>query len=155
MNLIWGAAPRPIDTGASDPHDLNRIAYRSNNAVAHIGDVAWQYTVRGNGCSGCPIRCHTMLKVPSVSGKYGIPDVGQGTCVRLTLGSRFFKAFPDGSGGQTEVEASMVGMHLADDVGLWDNYGQLQRDFQKLYYDGYYPEEPGSKGIRQLLLGQV
>ena len=24
----------------------------------------------------------------------------------------------------------MVGMHLADDLGIWENYGQLQRDFQ-------------------------
>ena len=92
-----------------------------------------------------PSVCHTVLKVPSVSKKYGIPDIGQGTCVRLTLGGRFFKAFPDGSGGKTEVEASMVGMHLADDVGLWDNYGQLQRDFQKLYYDGYIRKHLGEK----------
>ena len=30
----------------------------------------------------------------------------------------------------------MVGMHLADDLGVWENYGQLQRDFQELYYNG-------------------
>ena len=31
----------------------------------------------------------------------------------------------------------MVGMHLADDLGIWCNYCQMQRDFQKLYYEGY------------------
>jgi aldehyde:ferredoxin oxidoreductase len=30
----------------------------------------------------------------------------------------------------------MVGMALADDLGVWCNYGQLQRDFIKLYYNG-------------------
>ncbi len=91
---------------------------------------------RGNGCSSCPIRCHTMLKVPAVSTKYGIPAVGQNTCAGLLLGRAFFKTFPDGPKGQTAIEACMVGMHLADDLGVWDNYGQLQRDLQGLYYKG-------------------
>ena len=34
------------------------------------------------------------------------------------------------------LEACMVGMHMAGDLGLWCNYGQLQRDLIKLYYDG-------------------
>ncbi len=29
----WGAAPRPIETGTCEPHNLNRIAYRTNNAA--------------------------------------------------------------------------------------------------------------------------
>jgi aldehyde:ferredoxin oxidoreductase len=132
----WGAAAPSIDTGACEPHNLNRIAYRTNNAAFFLGEKAWKYTVRGNGCTACPIRCHTMLKVPSVSAKYGIPEVGQNTCVGLMFGRGFFKNFPDGPKGETAIEACMVGMHLADDLGLWENYGQLQRDFQALYYDG-------------------
>lgn len=132
----WGAADPSIDTGPCEPHDLNRVAYRTNNAAYFLGEKAWQYTVRGNGCTGCPIRCHTMLKVPTVSAKYGIPEVGQNTCTGLLLGRSFFRTFPDGARGQTAIEASMVGMHLADDLGVWENYGQLQRDFQALYYDG-------------------
>jgi len=145
---IWGAAPRPIESGTCDPHDMNRIAYRSNNAVVYLGESVWQYTVRGNGCASCPIRCHTIIKVPSVSEKYGIPDMGQSTCVRLQIGSLFFKEFPDGRRGKTNVEACMVGMHLADDLGLWDNYGQLQRDFQKLYYDGFIRKKLGEKEFK-------
>ena len=30
----------------------------------------------------------------------------------------------------------MVGVHLIDDLGIWDNYGQIQRDFIKTYHDG-------------------
>ncbi len=140
----WGAADPNIDTGACDPHDLNRIAYRTNNAAFYLGDKAWQYTVRGNGCPSCPIRCHTMIKVPAVAVKYGIPAVGQNTCAGLLFGRAFFKTFPDGPKGQTSIEACMVGMHLADDLGLWENYGQLQRDFQKLYYEGIMSGKVGT-----------
>ena len=141
----WGAANPPIDTGACDPHNLNRIAYRTNNAAFFLGEKAWQHTVRGNGCTGCPIRCHTILKVPAVSSKYGIPDTGQNTCGGLVFGRSFFRSFPDGLQGQTSIEACMVGMHLADDLGIWNNYGQLQRDFQKCYYEGIFRSKVGEK----------
>ncbi len=145
----WEAAPRPIETGTCEPHNLNRIAYRTNNAAFYLGDIAWQYTVRGNGCSGCPIRCHTMMKVPSVTGKYGIPDVGQNTCGGLNFGRSFFKNFPDGPRGLTNLEACMVGMHLADDLGLWCNYSQLQRDFKKLYYEGFIKKRLDEKEFQK------
>ncbi len=132
----WGAAAPSIETGPCEPHNLNKIAYRTNNAAFFLGEKAWKYTVRGNGCTACPIRCHTMLKVPGVSTKYGIPEIGQNTCVGLLFGRGFFKTFPDGPKGETAIEACMVGMHLADDLGIWDNYGQVQRDFQMLYYNG-------------------
>jgi aldehyde:ferredoxin oxidoreductase len=145
---VWGANASFIETGTCEPHNLNRIAYRSNNAAFFMGDIAWQYTVRGNGCTSCPIRCHTILKVPSVSAKYGIPEIGQNTCVGLNFGRNFYKKFPDGPKGLTNVEANMVGMHLADDMGVWCNYSQLQRDFQKLYYDGIIEKKLGSKEFK-------
>jgi aldehyde:ferredoxin oxidoreductase len=132
----WEASSPAIETGICNPHDLNRIAYRTNNAAFYLGDGAWKYTVRGNGCTGCPIRCHTMIKVPRAAAKYGIPEVGQNTCGGLNFGRAFFKTFPDGLRGETAIEACMVGMHMSDDYGIWCNYSQLQRDFQKLYYEG-------------------
>ena len=132
----WGAANPPLDTGPCEPQRLNRIAYRSNSAAYFLGPQAWKYTVRGNGCTGCPIRCHTVLKVPAVAAKYGIPETGQNTCGGLNFGRQFFRKFPDGNRGQTAIEAAMVGMHLADDLGIWNNYQLLQRDFQKFYYEG-------------------
>jgi aldehyde:ferredoxin oxidoreductase len=145
----WGAASPSIDTGACDPHDVNRIAYRTNNAAFFNGDIAWQYTLKGNGCTSCPIRCHTMIRVPSVAAKYGIREVGQNTCAGLVFGKSFFKSFPDGPRGQTGVEACMVGMHLADDLGIWCNYGQLQRDFQKLYYSGTIKSKLGEDEFKR------
>jgi aldehyde:ferredoxin oxidoreductase len=150
----WGAASPPIETGACDPHELNRIAYRTNNAVHYLGDIAWKYTVRGNGCTGCPIRCHTMIRVPAAAAKYGIPETGQNTCGGLNFGKSFFKSFPDGPRGQTAVEACMVGMHLADDLGLWCNYSQLQRDFKKLYYDGTIRAKLGADEFKGYSWGQ-
>lgn len=141
----WGAANPPIDTGSCEPENLNRMAYRTNNAVYFLGEKAWKYTVRGNGCTACPIRCHAMIKVPAVASKYGIPEIGQSTCVRLVFGKRFFRNFPDGLLGETSIEACMAGMHFADDLGLWDNYGQLQRDFQKCYYEGIFKSKVGGK----------
>ena len=51
------------------------------------------------------------------------------TCGGLNFGRSFFKKFPDGPRGMTNMEACMVGMHMADDFGIWCNYSQLQRDF--------------------------
>jgi len=144
----WGAANPPIDVGSCDPGNLNRIAYRSNNAVVFLGEKAWQYTVRGNGCTGCPIRCHTILKVPAVTSRYGIPEIGQGTCTGLNFGRYLFRNLPDGPKGQTAIEATMVGMHLAEDLGLWSNYNQLQRDFQKCYYEGIFRDKVGDGEFR-------
>ncbi|MCE5282284.1 MAG: aldehyde ferredoxin oxidoreductase [Deltaproteobacteria bacterium] len=144
----WGAAAHPVDTGDCDPRDMNRIAYRSNVAAFFLGDITWPRTVRGNGCTGCPIRCHTILEVPAVSAKYGIPAVGQNTCAGLVFGRSFFKKLPDGPRGTTGLEACMVGMHLADDLGLWCNYGQLQRDFVKLYYDGVIEKKVGTREFK-------
>jgi aldehyde:ferredoxin oxidoreductase len=89
-----------------------------------------------------------MIKVPAVAAKYGIPDVGQNTCGGLNFGRSFFKKFPDGARGQTNVEACMVGMHIADDYGIWCNYGQLQRDFKKIYYDGTIKAKLGEKEFK-------
>ena len=48
----------------------------------------------------------------------------------------------------TNLEACMVGMHMADDYGIWCNYGQLQRDFIKLYYDGTLKEKLGANEFK-------
>ena len=140
----WGAAKPPVEI-TGNLHDLNRIAYRTNSAVYFLGEEAWKYTVRGNGCTACPIRCHTMLKVPAVTVKYGIPDTAQNTCAALQFGRKFFKQLEGRNSGEPAIEACMIGMHLADDLGLWSNYGQLQRDLRKLYEGGYLKAKLGSK----------
>jgi aldehyde:ferredoxin oxidoreductase len=140
----WGAAEPPVEINGG-LYDLNRIAFRSNSGAFYLGDQAWQHTVRGNGCTGCPIRCHTILKVPSVAAKYGIHEVAQNTCGGMVFGRSFFKHLSGGHKGNAALEACMVGMHMADDLGVWCNYGQLQRDLIKLYYDGTLKAKIGSE----------
>jgi aldehyde:ferredoxin oxidoreductase len=140
----WGAADPPVEINGG-LYDLNRIAFRSNNAAFYLGDQAWKHTVRGNGCTGCPIRCHTIVKVPAVAAKYGIAELAQNTCGGLNFGRSFFKHLSGGHQGQAALEASMVGMHMADDLGVWCNYSQLQRDLIKLYYDGTLKTKIGSE----------
>ncbi|MFH1135353.1 MAG: aldehyde ferredoxin oxidoreductase [Pseudomonadota bacterium] len=132
----WGAADPPLDVGVCDPHDLNSIAFRSNSAAFFLGDIAWKYTVRGNGCGSCPVRCHTLLRAPHLTSQYGLSPMVQSTCVRLFYGRSFYKSFPDGHLGRNAFDASLIGVQLIDDLGLWDNYGQVQRDFIKLYHSG-------------------
>lgn len=145
----WGASNPPVEINGG-LYDLNRIAFRSNSGVFYLGDNAWKYTVRGNGCTGCPIRCHTILKVPSVAAKYGIPELAQNTCGGLNFGRAFFKHLSGGHKGQVALEACMVGMHIADDLGIWCNYGQLQRDFVKLYHEGTLKAKLGSEEYASL-----
>ena len=139
----WGAASPPVEI-PSGIYDLNSIAFRTNTAAFYFGDTAWQYTVRGNGCTGCPIRCHTVLKVPSIATKYGIREIGQNTCSGLVFGRNFFRNLSKMEHAEEAIEACMVGMHLADDIGLWCNYSQLQRDLRKLYFDGILKTKIGS-----------
>jgi aldehyde:ferredoxin oxidoreductase len=87
------------------------------------------------GCSSCPIRCHSHLDVPAVEAKYGVSRYAANTCIGWGARS-FFKSFPDGPRGETSIEASVVGKHLADDLGVWTHYSQLQRDFRYAYYSG-------------------
>lgn len=138
----WGAAPVPIDF-TDDIYSLNRIAFRTNNAAYFLGDSAWRYTVRGNGCHGCPIRCHTVLKDPATAAKYGINEIAQNTCVGLVFGRGFFPSLGKDRGTPGR-EASYVGMHLADDLGVWCNYSQLQRDFVKMHTEGIFKAKLGS-----------
>ena len=140
----WGAAEPPLEINGG-LYDLNRIAFRTNSGAFFLGDGAWKYTVRGNGCTACPIRCHTILKVPSISAKYGYRDIAQNTCAGMVFGRSFFKTIPGGLQGETAIEAAMLGMNLADDLGVWCNYGQLQRDLIKLYYDGILRTKIGAE----------
>jgi aldehyde:ferredoxin oxidoreductase len=146
--LEWGMSRPPVQTGSCDPHDLNRIAYRSNNFVYFHSKQAWKYTVRGNGCTSCPIRCHTIIKMPLVASKYGISDTAQNTCVGLMFGGNFFKGLPGGRQGQQWLEANMVGMSMSDDLGLWCNYSQMQRDVIKMYYDGHIKAKLSEKEFK-------
>jgi len=121
---------RRVPAGGSQPdglpHGQGNFRSRPN---------AEKYTVRMGGCHSCPIRCHSHLDVPSVEEKYGVSRYAASTCVGWG-GRRFFRSFPDGARGHASIEAAVVGKHLADDLGVWTHYSQLQRDFQYAHEHG-------------------
>jgi aldehyde:ferredoxin oxidoreductase len=133
--LFWGAARPPVETGECPPGDSSRIGFRTAKATYDLGPNAEKYTVRMGGCASCPIRCHSHLDVPGVEAKYGLSRYAAQTCVGWG-GRSFFKGFPDGQRGEASIEAAVVGKHLADDLGVWTHYSQLQRDFRWAYYAG-------------------
>ena len=126
---FWGAANPPVETGTCDPHDLNRISYRSNLATYFFGPIADRYTVRTGGCTACPLRCMTHLDLPQMEEKYGYSRYVANTCMGLMGGPSVFKSFPDGPKGFTRLEAGALAKHLCDDWGIWDSYGLLERTF--------------------------
>ncbi len=142
--LFWGAARPPIETGECRPDQPNRIGFRTAKATFDLGPNAEKYTVRMGGCSACPIRCHSHLDVPAVEEKYGVSRYAANTCVGWGAG-RFFKTLPDGPRGETSIEAAVVGKHLADDLGVWTHYSQLQRDFRYAYESGLMRERLPAK----------
>lgn len=132
--LFWGAANPPVETGTCDPEDRNSIGYRCHKAVFDLGPIAEQFTVRMDGCHSCPIRCHMQLNVPSVE-RFGVSRYAANTCVGW-WGGRVIPKYPDGPRGMTALEGAVVGKHMADDYGVWCNYGQINRDFAYAYQKG-------------------
>ena len=45
--------------------------------------------------------------------------------------------FPDGSQGMANLEAAVLGAQLADDYGIWNNYGLMQGDFIYALENGF------------------
>ncbi len=139
--LFWGAANPPVETGECDPHDMQSVGYRTQKAIFDLGPGAEKYTVRMGGCSHCPIRCHSQLKVPELE-RYGMDPYVANTCVGWS-GPRgvMFKGYKPLAGTtaeETRVIANAVGTKLADDYGVWCNYAQIGRDMAYCYDKGVF-----------------
>jgi len=94
----WENPPRPRERGhAILTNSIASLPDKQRRLFPGAG--AWQYTVRGNGCTSCPIRCHTLLKVPAVAAKYGIPEYGQNTCGGLNFGPDLFQVLSGRAAG--------------------------------------------------------
>lgn len=141
--LYWGAAEGgPIETGEIPPGNQNTVGFRTQKAVFDNGPAAEKYTVKMTGCHSCPIRCYGMLKVPEVK-KYGVPEVGGNTCLGQMVHERVYTNRAKGFGevydkDELRVIINMVGLQVFDDLGVWCNYGQLQRDIIYCYQKGVF-----------------
>ncbi|WP_319562621.1 aldehyde ferredoxin oxidoreductase [Marispirochaeta sp.] len=136
--LFWGAAPYPIETGEIKPQEANKIGYRTMKAIKDLGPAGEKYTVRMGGCASCPVRCHSHLHVPELEA-YGVSPNVANTCMGFYSPNGVMNGYK--LEGKTNDEANVIGRSMgskiADDYGVWCNYGQLGRDFHWAIDHGY------------------
>lgn len=131
----WGAANPPINVPL-DTRRLSKMAFRTNAGEFFLGDREWARHVRNNGCFACPIRCYPVIRDNATAAKYNVSPITEQTCGGLLFPIFFYpnlKKHPE-----RNIEIAIVGSQLMDDLGLWCNYGQIQRDMIVMYTDGYW-----------------
>lgn len=135
--LTWGASNPLISPGEAPVYNTNKVGYRTMKSVFDLGPIAEKYTVRMGGCQSCPIRCHSQLKLPQIK-KYGVSENVANTCMgyhspKGVMIKGIADQFEPGDG---TMIAAALGSQLADDYGVWCNYGQIGRDFRYTYENG-------------------
>ena len=131
----WGAANPPINVPL-DTRRLSKMAFRTNAGEFFLGDREWARHVRNNGCFACPIRCYPVIKDTATAAKFNVNPITEQTCVGLLFPIFFYPNLKNHP--ERNIEIAIVGSQLMDDLGLWCNYGQLQRDMIVMYQDGYW-----------------
>lgn len=131
----WGAANPPINVPL-DTRRLSKMAFRTNAGEFFLGDREWARHVRNNGCFACPIRCYPVIKDTATAAKYNVHPITEQTCGDLLFPIFFYPNLKNHP--ERNIEIAIVGSQLMDDLGLWCNYGQLQRDMIVMYQDGYW-----------------
>lgn len=135
--LYWGAAEPPVETGVSPQGDINKVGYRTQKAIFDLGEVAEERTIKMGGCHSCPIRCQSNLKVPELE-KYGLSQYATSTCIGFINPGTVMDV--NWRGTEEELVIKSLGSRLADDYGVWSNYGQLGRDFRYVFTSGKFKE---------------
>lgn len=134
---FWGAANPPVETGTCDPHDMQSLGLRCQKGSFDFGrDFGEKHTVRMGGCHACPIRCHAQMDYPPLEEKYGYSRYAANTCLGWSAGSNVFINFPGADAALKRAEARLLGKHLNDDYGIWDNYGLMEKVFHYAYEKG-------------------
>ena len=130
--LTWGAAEGgPIDTGESPPGEPTKFGYRCQKAVFDWGPMAEKYTVKMTGCATCPVRCYASLNIPAIEKKTGVKPAHANTCMAngayaVSWMPQMMEKYQDfEEEGDGQFMAGYMACTVADDLGLWDNYGDL------------------------------
>ncbi|WP_312815379.1 aldehyde ferredoxin oxidoreductase [Sedimentibacter sp.] len=140
--LHWGASSSNVETGLCPPGDINKVGYRTQKATKDLGAVAEKYTVRMGGCHSCPIRCHAQVYVPKIKEKYGLSPYAANTCMGWSSPNTvMIKGVQDQfEEGDKSMIGKVVGAQVADDYGVWCNYGEIGRDLKYAYENGILKE---------------
>ncbi len=146
---VWRKANPPIIL-SEDMRSVNRISYRFCASQFFLGkEHGLSVKVRNNGCYGCPLRCYAVLNDEATAGKYNIDKITEQTCMALNVAPNIFPKVAGKRQLKEFREISLVGTQAMDNFGVWCNYGQLHRDFAKMYRDGLWkkvlPEEEYKK----------
>jgi aldehyde:ferredoxin oxidoreductase len=135
--LTWGAADPVVETGDCAAGEVNKVGYRTMKSVFDLGPVAEKYTVRMGGCQSCPIRCHSQLTIPKLA-TYGVSPNVANTCMGFhSPAGVMIKGVKDQfEEGDANMITRTLGAQLADDYGVWCNYGLIGKDFKYAYDNG-------------------
>lgn len=135
--LTWGAAADgPVDTGDSPPGELNKFGYRCQKAYKDYGPVSEQYTVKMSGCTSCPVRCFGVVALPELE-KEGYAAVAANTCMpNFEYASILKKPKDYVEEGDGTFYANVAAFSTADDLGLWENYGELPNTIKYFIENG-------------------
>lgn len=140
--VMWGAAPDgAIDTGEQPSGDMSVAAYRATKGVFDYGDVVQQYIVKSGGCASCPVRCYSEYNV-DILAEYDLPTLVSNTCVPAGSGPTSFYLkdamhdFKDE--GDSKIVLGLHGAYVMDDLGLWENYNNLGREFAWCLKNGVF-----------------
>lgn len=147
----WSGAPGrawekaeggPIDMGEQPVGDIDKIGYRTLKGYFDHGPIASKYMVKVGGCSSCPIRCYAQYDMDPLA-EYDLPTRVSNTCMPIIYQAQWYpegiKDFKDE--GDAALIINGAGARAVDDYGLWDNYGNIQRDFNYCYKQGILKEK--------------
>ena len=138
--LYWTQAEGgPIETGEPKPGEINTVGKRCL-LIAHpwmLGAEAEKYTIKTNGCHGCPIHCYADLRVGAAKDASGYQTSGNAcmanagyTFMNNILGQKL--------DDEKTLYMNVVFTNLMDDLGIWCNYGQLYRDLGYCIKEGVF-----------------
>lgn len=143
--LGWRKAPGGfVDMGEQPPGDLNKISFRAHKGHFDHGELADKYMVKVGGCSSCPIRCFAEYDVDPLA-DFDLPTKASNTCMPIISVGNWYAGNIDNMKHKDEGDGkfvnNMTGSRAVDEYGLWDNYGQIQRDFANCYKNGIFKEK--------------
>lgn len=138
--LTWGIAEGgAIDTGEPKPGELNTVGYRCMKSVYDLGPAAEKYTIKMDGCHGCPIHCFSDLRIDR-TGELGGKKTAGNTCAAnfpFNYMNSILKTDIDTNSEDGVLFNTVMGTTM-DDLGLWCNYAQLWRDIGHCIKDGVF-----------------
>lgn len=151
--LYWGGANPPVNTGTCEPSDMNSVGYRTQKGHIDLGADSEKNIVRMGGCHACPIRCHAQARDPQLK-KYGYSENIANTCMGWYSPNGVMNGKQSKLSFEEQLLCKTLGASLADDYGVWCNYGQIGRDFAYAYDTGILKDKLSAEEYAAMRIDQ-